>query len=62
MFLVIVVLGGSAYITLDKLVFNKTYQEMETIVLNVFPILSIILILQIKIDMVNMLKIKIHII
>ena len=33
-FLVIVVLGGSAYITLDKLVFNKTYQEMETIVLN----------------------------
>ena len=33
-FLVIIVLGGSAYITLDKLVFNKTYQEMETIVLN----------------------------
>ena len=33
-FLVIVVLGGSAYITLDKLVFNKTYREAETIVLN----------------------------
>lgn len=33
-FLVIAVLGGSAYITLDKLVFNKTYREAETIVLN----------------------------